>query len=135
MYYFDAHDSSTANIYGGEVSITLGADANSIVNVYSSDLIEKVSLWDNSTLNLYAYNVVHHATGGYSGDGWIEGKYILDDSQFIIDLIGDSFSHINIIPEPTTFALLQRIFPSCLHPWSLRREAESMSPQQRVWTS
>jgi hypothetical protein len=102
MGYFVAHDDSIVDIYGGKVLITLGADANSVVNLYSSDLIEMVSLWDNSVLNLYAYDVIHHATGGYSDDGWIEGKYILDDTEFSIDLIKDSFSNINIVPEPST---------------------------------
>jgi hypothetical protein len=106
MSYFVANDNSIVNIYGGKVLITLGAEENGIVNLYSSALIEKVSLWDNAILNLYAYDVIHHTTGGYSNDGWIEGKYILDNHQFSIDMIKDSFSHINIIPEPTSFLLL-----------------------------
>jgi hypothetical protein len=106
MCYFNARDNSIVNIYGGELSSCLGAGDNGVINLYHSSLIEGISLHDNAILNLHAYDVIHHTTGGFYSDGWIEGRYILDNHHFVIDMVGDSFSHISIVPEPATLLLL-----------------------------
>ncbi|MBA7629097.1 hypothetical protein ES703_36595 [subsurface metagenome] len=104
--YLRVHDSSIINISGGELSIVLSSDGNGSINLYQSSLIKAVSLGDNAVLNLYAKEVIHSITGGHYDDGWIEGKYISNNQYFHIDMIQDSFSHINIIPEPSTLLLL-----------------------------
>jgi hypothetical protein len=106
MHYFNAHDNSIVNIYGGKILDWLGASDNGVINLYHSSLIEGISLGDNAILNLHAYDVIHHTTGGQWNDGWIEGKYISNNQPFHIDVSGDSFSHISIVPEPATILLL-----------------------------
>lgn len=101
-----SRENSIINIYGGISLNGIGADGNGLFNLYSSFSIPGISLHENSVLNLYAYDVIHHPTGGQWNDGCIEGYYIIDDTYFSIDIAGDSFSHINIIPEPTTILLL-----------------------------
>jgi hypothetical protein len=87
MDILDVHDDSTINIYGG--------------------ILDTIGAADNSLVSLYAYDVTYHPTGGYYDRGWVEGKYLADDLTFTFDLIHmDSFSHINVVPEPSTILLL-----------------------------
>ena len=100
-----AHDSSTVNLFGGAVS-SLFIEHNSIVNIYGGDISELASI-GNSLVYLYGYNVVHNPTGGYWEEGQVEGNYYSDNSFFIFDLAGqETFSHIEIVPEPATVLLL-----------------------------
>jgi len=100
-----ARDNSIINIYGGSLDILWAAE-NSLVSLYSCSL-ERFASDQNGTLNLYAYDVIHHTTGGYWNSGWVEGRYLIDNSYFDFDIHGDeTFSNINIIPEPTMFLLL-----------------------------
>ena len=88
MGYFVTHDNSIANILGGKILIGLGADGD-------------------SQINLYAYDIQHHLTGGHWDTGWVEGRYYVTDNYFSFDLWGqDTYSHINIVPEPTSALLL-----------------------------
>jgi hypothetical protein len=99
------HDDSIVNIYGGTLD-TLGTGGNSIVNLYGGNL-NRLGITDNGLLNLYAYDVIYHPTGGLYDRGWIEGRYIRSDLYFNLDFVVlDTFSHINIIPEPSTLFLL-----------------------------
>lgn len=104
--YLISREQSIINICGGEALNGIGADGNGIFNLYSSLSIPGISLHENSLLNLYAYDVIYHTTGGMWNDGWIEGYYLIDNTYFVSDIAGDSFSHINIVPEPTTILLL-----------------------------
>lgn len=80
------HDSSLANIRGGTL-YTLEATNNSLVYIY-------------------AYDVTYDPTGGGYGKGWLEGKYIIDNSTFGFSLLTqDTYSHITVIPEPSAILL------------------------------
>ena len=105
IYRLETYDVTLTNWYDGEM-IALWILGDSTVNIYGGSL-ERFDPRENAVLNLYAYDVIHHATGGYWGRGWLEGKYISDDSSFSFDLYDlDSLSHINVVPEPSILSLL-----------------------------
>ena len=61
---------------------------------------------NESLAYLYAYDVTYHPTGGLAGEGWIEGIYISSDTPFSFSFYTTaSYSHINIVPEPSTLLL------------------------------
>ncbi len=113
-----AHDSSTVNIFGGiandvyaEFDSTLriyggdvgrfGAGMNATIHVYGGDL-GRCAAGQSSLVYIYGYDIIHTNTGGYWGDGQLEGKYYSDNSSFKFDLWQDTFSHIQIVPESAT---------------------------------
>jgi len=98
---------ATANIYAGDIRHLLILD-NAVVNIYGAgDTLEGVGAGNDSLVYLYAYDVTYHPTGGLGDGCWIEGTYIRDDLPFAFSCYNDaSYSHINIVPEPTTFLLL-----------------------------
>jgi hypothetical protein len=101
-----AHDFGIINMSGGTVE-RLSAGDSGIANVYMGDIIDEISAYGSSIINLYAYDFNYYPSGGIYDGGKITGYWILDDSYFDIDLYGiDTFSHINVIPEPTTLILL-----------------------------
>jgi hypothetical protein len=121
------YENSKANILGGEVTsiiavgscvidfydgtITHGVSIreNSVANIYGGHFLSFFgagSAGSNSIVNLYAYDVLHTTTGGIYGFGQVTGKYLLDNSPFVLELANDkTFSHINIVPEPITMLL------------------------------
>ncbi|MHC4283094.1 MAG: PEP-CTERM sorting domain-containing protein [Planctomycetota bacterium] len=100
-----ARDNSVINIYEGILDNILWSSGNSVTNLYGGSL-DKFASDQNGVLNLYAYDVIYHTTGGYWNGGWIEGKFLVNDLYFRFDIDNiDTFSNINIIPEPTTFLL------------------------------
>lgn len=82
-----AYKSGMVNLYGGTISDFLMASDNSLINIFGKDLF----LTD---------------AGGNYGYGQVSGFW-MDETPFTIDLNGpDTYSHINLIPEPATFVLL-----------------------------
>lgn len=105
VYKVETFVESIFDFIGGEMDL-LYVHESSDVNIYGG-ILSGLGAIENSTVNLYAYNVVHHPTGGHFNRGWIEGLYLSDDSYFSFNLDDtNTFSHINIIPEPTAFVLL-----------------------------
>ena len=105
--YLWSRENSIVSIYDGVINM-LGLRENSIVNLYGGHVATFTAHPSEfAILKLYAYDVTYHTSGGYWNDGWIEGKYILYDQPFRFDIYGDdSFSHVNIVPEPATMMLL-----------------------------
>ena len=105
VYKTETFGDSIFNFIDGEMNL-LYVHESSNVNIYGG-MLSGLGAIENSTVNLYAYNVTHHPTGGHFNRGWVEGSYLSDDSYFSFDLNHtNTFSHINIIPEPTAFILL-----------------------------
>lgn len=99
-----AFDTTYTNWYDGDMKVLWVRD-DSIVNIYGGDLDEMAAI-ENGQINLYAYDVVHTTTGGHYGIGQVMGYY-LDDMYFCFDLGNlETYSHINVVPEPTTIILL-----------------------------
>jgi len=105
IFTLTTFDTTITDWYGGQMD-TLGARGNSIINIYGGKL-DNFAAIENSLVNLYAYDVAITHTGGFWDDGQVTGKYYLDDTSFIFDLWGqNTYSHINIVPEPATVLLL-----------------------------
>jgi len=105
VFKLEAFDTTAFDMLGGQMT-DLRVHDNGIANLHTGDL-NRLGITENGLLNLYAYDVAHHATGGYYDRGWIEGKYIINDLYFKFDFVQpDTFSHINIIPEQATIFLL-----------------------------
>jgi len=82
-----AGDSGTLDLYGGIINRHLGASREAVINVYG-----------------YGFN--YDPTAGNFDGGQLTGFW-LDDTSFTIDLYGtETYSHINLIPEPTSLILL-----------------------------
>jgi len=77
---------------------------SSLVNIRGGDLGHLVIYDENGLVNLYAYDVAYHPTGG--GDGWMDGKYLINDQYFSFNVDEVDISHINIVPEPASLLLL-----------------------------
>ena len=115
------YDSSTANIYGGEILIDPQSYNSSTINIYSGVVIlESIIVWDSSILNIYRGNfscsnapyfsessTVNIYGYGFNYDGFRLTGFLLDGSPFIFNELSlDKYSHMNLIPEPSSILLL-----------------------------
>jgi hypothetical protein len=106
MWKLELMNYATANIYNGDIE-WLFIQGNTVLNIHAAgDTLEMFAAGNESLAYLYAYDVTYHPTGGLKNDGWIEGIYISNDTPFSFSFYTDtSYSHLNIVPEPTTFLL------------------------------
>lgn len=81
-----ARDGSTLDVKGGAINGYLHASMDSIVNIYGLDLYARDS-------------------GGAWGAGLVMGRWS-DGTEFTIPLLGDTYSHITLVPEPCTASVL-----------------------------
>jgi hypothetical protein len=85
--YLGTIESGTLNLYGGVVTDSLGA-------------------WDTATINIFGYDLLLTSSGGSYGYGQVSGFW-LDHTPFTINLNGEeTYTHINLIPEPASLLLL-----------------------------
>lgn len=104
VYKLETYDYSAFDMLDGELT-DLRVHDNSISNLYGGNL-NRLGITENGSLDLYAYDVIHHPTGGYYDRGWLEGNFLANDLYFSFDFVEpDTFSHINVVPEPATFLL------------------------------
>jgi len=102
----DLSNTAMANIYGGTTTNLVTAD-DSVVNLHYCIDIDGLQASDNSIINFYTDDFTFSAEGGKYAYGYIEGTYYNTTMDFHISFFDDtSYSHINTIPEPTTFLLL-----------------------------
>ena len=105
IYSAAVMESSILNMNGGTVA-NLGGDENSILNISGGNISDMLGAYGNTIINVYGYDLSMTQSGGTHGVGQITG-YWLNDSQFTINLGGtDAYTHINLIPEPTSLLLL-----------------------------
>ena len=122
IQWFHTYDSSTTNIYGGDVLWGIYTNNSSTVNIYGGNIdLEVLGLGGSSTLNVYGGGLdVGNSPGfselstvniygygfDYDGAGVLTG-FLSDDSSFIFRELGPSnYAHLNLIPEPATVLLL-----------------------------
>ena len=105
IFRLAAFDTTITNWHDGQMDVLWARD-NSIVNIYGGNL-NRLGILENGLLNLYAYDVTYYETGGHYDRGWLEGRYVSSDQYFTFDFFEPgTYSHINVIPEPTTLLLL-----------------------------
>lgn len=98
-------DESLANLDGGSMS-HLWTTLNSVVNYYSGGLDDLAS-GHNSTVYLYAYDVTYDPIGGINNQGYVEGFFYKNNNPFSFSCWNTpTWSHIEIVPEPTTLLIL-----------------------------
>lgn len=121
IQWFHTYDSSTTNIYGGDVLWGIYTYNSSRVNIYGGNIdLEVLGLGDSSTLNVYGGGLdvgnapafselstvnIYGYGFDYDGAGILTG-FLQDDSPFIFrELPPSRYAHINLIPEPATILL------------------------------
>ena len=98
-----AENSATINITGGTID-DLTAYNSGVINIYAGDILD-VWAQDNTAVNVFGHNLIKSLTGGQFGYGFVQGIYN-NQSSFDIDFRGsDTYSHVNLIPEPATILL------------------------------
>jgi hypothetical protein len=119
-----ALESGILNIFGGIVTDAIGGNYSGSVNMtagvtqrasfrgeagadfYGGTISDYLIATDDSTVNIWGYGLLLTSSGGTYGYGQVNG-YWLDDTPFTINLNGvDTYTHINLIPEPASCLLL-----------------------------
>ena len=100
-----ARVSGTINMMGGSAEY-LGAIDSGTINIYGGLITESLGAWNDAVVNIYGYGFNYDPTAGTRDGGQLTGFW-LDNSFFTIDLKTlETYSHINLIPEPSSFLLL-----------------------------
>ena len=100
----NTYDSSTVNIYDGTITCHfLGVRDTSTLNIYGGnlDVVNSPTFYEASTVNIYGYDFFYDDILGV-----LTGN-LQDGSTFIFrELSPFNYSHLNLVPEPTTILLL-----------------------------
>ncbi len=98
-------DFGTINMTGGSLGNLLGRESG-ILNLHGGTISNLLSVNDLSIANIFGYSLFKTSSGGAYGYGYVSGFW-LDDTPFTIDLYdAETFSHVNLVPEPCTLCLL-----------------------------
>ena len=99
-----ARDFGMLNMYGGTTDL-IGVIDSGTLNLYGGLITESLGAWNDAVVNIYGYDFNYDPMGGSRDGGQLTGFW-LDSTAFIIDLYGtETYSNINLIPEPATFLL------------------------------
>ena len=105
-HILSTYDASMINITSGSVS-QLRTSNESIANIFECINFDVLEAKDNSVINLYTDDFIISSENGIFDHGYIEGTYYGTTTDFFIHFYDDtSYTHINTVPEPTTFLLL-----------------------------
>ena len=98
-------DFGTINMTGGSLGNLLGRESG-VLNLHGGTISNLLSVNDLSIANIFGYNLFKKSSGGDYGYGYVSGFW-LDDTPFTIDLYdAETYSHVNLVPEPCTLCLL-----------------------------
>jgi hypothetical protein len=109
VHQFYMYDSSALSVYGPGSVDYLYLYENTSVSFFGSTYMNELYIDPASMaqVKLYAYGVNFQERIGHPGEGTIYGHWTGNDMLFNIDLVGSgAYSHIQIVPEPVTLALL-----------------------------
>jgi hypothetical protein len=105
VYKLEAFDQSMFDLLGGQIELLIGHEYSRI-SIYGGS-VGALGVVDNGSVDLYAYDVIYYPSGGHFDNGWVEGRYLVNDLPFSFDLgAAETLSHINVVPEPGSLALL-----------------------------
>ena len=100
-----AQSFGTVNVTGGAVE-HVGASESGTVNLYGGIITDYLGASDFAIVNIYGYGFHYDTLAGNLDGGQLTGFW-LDETTFTIDLYGiETYSHINLIPEPNSLLLL-----------------------------
>jgi len=92
------------NIFGGNMTSIWTFD-DSIAHIHGGD-IDILAAFSDSEVYLYTDDFIYSPTGGAENNGYVEGLYYNTNIAFYISFYDDtSYSHLSMVPEPTTFLL------------------------------
>jgi len=98
-------NSATLNMTGGTVH-HIGSINSGTINLYGGIVSDRLVAINYSVVNVFGYDLVKTPSGGSYGYGQVYGFW-LDGTAFTIDLNGaETYSHINLIPEPCSLILV-----------------------------
>lgn len=101
----DAWAFGTVNMTGGIIE-GIGALDSGTVNLYGGEITDAIGAGDSSIINIFGYDLALSSSGGEYGYGLVSGFW-QNDTPFEIDLSSpETYSHINLIPEPGTLVLM-----------------------------
>ena len=99
-----ALNTAIINITGGAIE-DLTVSNSGIINIYAGDILDALAR-DNAIINIFGHELVKWSSGGAFGCGFVQGYYN-DNYFFNFSFRGsETYSHVNLIPEPTTILLL-----------------------------
>lgn len=102
--FFKPLDTSLVNIHGGTVNI-LAARNSSDTYLYDGS-VNIIDAMGESTITLYVETYDWVPGGGQFQDGLLTGTWLASGTGFSIELLGpETFSHINLVPEPSSVIL------------------------------
>lgn len=100
-----ARDFGTLNMTGGSTEY-LGAGYSGTINIYAGLVTDSLNAWDSATINIFGYDLVKTSSGGRYGCGQVYG-FFADETAFTIEFSTyETYSHVNLIPEPSSLFLL-----------------------------
>ena len=96
---------SVLNIKSGRIG-SLNAMQHSVINLYGGIINRGLGArGGEGTINVFGYDLIKTNTGGLYGYGEVHGFYP-DGTSFSINLAENTYSQINLVPEPATIILL-----------------------------
>ena len=99
------YESGTGNMFGGTVEYLIAGDFGTL-DLYGGVITDSLGAWESSLVNVHGYDLYKTTIGGIYGYGQVSGFY-LDDKPFTIDFYNaETYSHVNLIPEPSTLVLM-----------------------------
>ncbi|HUW18271.1 MAG TPA: hypothetical protein VMW16_03130 [Sedimentisphaerales bacterium] len=105
VFSLDAAGAGTAYMSGGITEYARTGDSSTL-NLYGGTVTNYLNAWDSATVNVYGYGFNYSPSGGSWNGGQLTGFW-LDGTPFTIDLYdAQTYSHINLIPEPATILFL-----------------------------
>jgi hypothetical protein len=100
-----ARDFGTANMTGGTTEYARAGESGTL-NLYAGLVTDSLNAWDSGTVNVLGYGLTKIDSGGTYGYGQVSGFW-LDDTAFAIHFsTAETYSHVNLVPEPSSPALL-----------------------------
>lgn len=97
-------DFGTVNMTGGSTEF-IGAGYSGTINIYAGLVTDSLNAWDSATINIFGYDMVKTSSGGRYGCGHVYG-FFADDTSFTIEFSTyETYSHVNLIPEPGSLML------------------------------
>jgi len=100
-----AEDFAQMYITGGTIG-NLHGYGSGMIELHGGLILGEITARDLCVINVYGYDLVKTDSGGAYGYGELTG-FLADDTYIAVDFFNpEAYSHVNLIPEPSTLVLL-----------------------------